>query len=246
MNICTISTFDWLDAHTARWLRKIRENVPSAQTHLFLPFQTMESLTNEVVQGFDGVTTVTENKEGGYRFFDTYRMGATTHMGADEVLYIDADADVLADISDIPSLSDKPLLYCASPVMNRDWFAVAQVMGYGVQGAMANNGLLYLREDFTERYNTAMEKTMAVVTPAVLAAHPGLNKTMGLCAFNVMLLDNPDIGAALPDGYGVVWHQPDKWAGAKVIQYCNERGQEKHKALEDGWRAFACTKPVTS
>ena len=226
VNICTIATQgEWLDIHAARWLRYVRKNVPSAETYLIY---AGNDPTGPVVDGFDHIHAFSA-AEAVRPWFNRVRMGACDLFGVGEMLYIDADADVLDDLSAIPTLSPRRCLWCESPIVQPDWVNLCQTLELGNAKPQANNGLLYLRGSFAEEYAKAEAE----------AENQPLNPRMkGMFTFNLMLRRLPfwEEGR-LPDEYGVLWTRPKGWATARIVQFCNDNGQAKRVALEEKWRA---------
>ena len=226
MHIVTIATQgEWLQVHARRWLRQVRRNVPGAKCCLILA-QGGDAGREDAgaVALFDRVQTFPLSAAT-RPWFNYIRMMATTLFGVDEVLYLDADADVLSDLNEIPGLSDKRVLWVASPVMHGDWLNVCDAAGWDRPEKTANNCLLYLRGDFGTEYAEAVE----YVAKCGVAVNP---RIAGTVAFNVMLHEHPGLGAELPGEYGAIWWEGGKWLRAKVLQGCNDAGKEKRERLE--------------
>ena len=237
MNIVTIATEgEWVDIHAARWLRYVRKHVPDAVTCLILAGQSQELLhpNHPVVGAFDKVR-VFPMREFDRPWCNRVRLEALDLFELDECLYLDCDADVLGDLSPIPAFSDKPLLWVRSPVIHQEWFNVCQRKGVGAPKLEANNCLLYMRQTFVAEYDKAAAEV------DTLDVHPRIRGTI---AFNVMLLNNPDASAMLPDIYGSVRGEGRTEDGkdymlkaAVVVQYCADRGKQKREELEALWLA---------
>ena len=228
MNICTIATEGaWLNKHLPRWVRQIKNNNKDFKLYLILAIDNEEILhpRHETIREFEDVK-VYPLSVADRPWFNEVRMGATEIFGVDEMLYLDCDCDVIENIEDIPKKSDKPLMFVKSPAIHKSFFNISQKLGHGMPDWMGDNCLLYMREDFTERYKNARRKVRKVKNEP---------RVVGTANFNIMLRENPDIWDVLPKEYGTIWWQADKWLDAKIIQYCNDTGQEKRLKLEEIW-----------
>ena len=224
MNICTIITEDWIETHLERWVRYIRKNTKDAKLYLFLMCGKVPN--NPILGEFEKVETY-DPKLFGRQWLNTVRMDACKTFGLDEVLYIDADADVLEDISGIPEIVKGNLACVRSPVMHQPWTRWLAEQGKGGVGQVEyNNGLIYMRGNFTEQYALAWEAADKYDWVP--------DRIKGTIAFNIMLMDTPfdTLGAE----YGTIWWDADKCINAKLIQYCNSEGQKKRVMLEQVWR----------
>ena len=209
--------------HVRRWLRYVKAAMPGARTHLVLYAARMDELPPEtcVAYEFDALELVNP-EQAGMLEFDRVRMGMTELFGVEHCLYIDADADVYEDLSD---LLDWPagLSWVPSPVVNKHWLDDAQRLGYGVPRDCANNGLLLLRRDWSVEWAAAVEKCRVLEKEGA--------KTHGLTVFNAMLRDTEG-HEALPVETSVTWFDVDNWDKARVLQYCGNQGQKTRIALE--------------
>jgi hypothetical protein len=170
--------------------------------------------------------------------YNTRRMGLGDLFGVDEYLYVDADVEILADISDIPDKTDKALAWCPSPVMNHDWPPIAKTFGYDMD-YVANNGLLYVRGDLREQYSAVYHRLKTeMLTPA---------RTRGMMAMNVLLRERPELSHMLEYIYGVIWWDTERMAKnqhgqeapimalAKTVHYCNDKGKAKMAERDGLW-----------
>ena len=227
MNICTIATEgEWLDLHAARWLRYVRANVPGAVTHLILASDTMDEATggyHPVVSGFDAVRYY-ERAKGTRPWFNEVRMRACALFGVDRMTYLDADADVLADVTSACDGVAARLGFCRSPIVNRDWARVCAAQGWDVGGWMADNCLLVMRGDFVSEYQSGVELVAGVV-----GVHP---RTSGTIAFNAMLRMNEGLWEEMDAGLSCIWPEADKYETVNIVQYCNDHGKAKRERLE--------------
>ena len=236
MMVATIATVDWLELHVRRWLRYVRAAMPDAKVGLVLYCGSMDQLDPEtcVAYEFDALELVNP-AQAGMLEFDRVRMSMTELFRVEQCLYVDADADVYDDLSDLfEYVGDRSLLWVPSPVVNKHWLDDAQRLGYGVPKDCANNGLLVLRKDWGAEWAAAVEKCGGLGKDG--------KKTHGLTAFNAMLKDNPDLHHALPPETSVTWFDVDRWGDARVLQYCGKHGQELRIGLEAKWKAMEMVK----
>ena len=224
MNICTALTADWVDSHGVRWVRYINEYAPEAKKHLFFLSDTdIHQQFPGFADNFECVVTIPFEDRAQ---FNRVRMSATTHFGVGDILWCDADADILDDLSAIPALvADKTLACVESPANHRDWNKMCADNGWDV--TEYNNGLLYMADDWGERYDEAV-KAVAEFEP-----NPRISGTI---AFNWMLKQTDD-WVALPYDYGVIWWDSTNFPTAKIVQYCNDNGQRKRVMMEEEYRA---------
>lgn len=222
MNIVTIATEDWVTGHLVRFLRYGKIYNPDADFFLYYIGTGMDTKFPGLRDEFKAVI---ELPLEGRPQFNRIRMSATTDFGVDEMLYCDADADIIAPLDDIADgIHEKATLACVeSPATHKDWGKVSQENGFDPREF--NNGLLLLRDDWGERYDEA-------VKAAENKAHP---RIIGTIAFNWMLNTNEAWGELDPK-YGVIWWDVESFLGAKIVQYCNDNGQNKRLTMEQEWR----------
>ena len=225
MNICTIITEDWVDAHLARWIRYVKKNVPDCKLFLYYCGESMDRKFPGLRDEFEGVCEIPLE---GRDQFNRIRMSATTDFGVDSCLYLDADCDVLADLSRIPEeVEGSSLAFVESPALHKDWVSLCKDLGKPEESSWeGNNGLLWMTEDWGDRYQKAFDAVKGKANPRIV----------GTMAFNWMLRENEG-WARLPYQYGVIWWDSAMFKGAKIIQYCNDKGQAKRVAMETEWRA---------
>jgi len=224
MNLVTISNDLWLHTHTKRWLRYARQNTTCKLYLLLTTHEYQGVLHDPVVTGFDGVHYF-PGDIGDRPWFNRIRMEATEIFGLNDCLYIDADADVYCDLSDIPGEAD--LRWVRSPVMHKNWPELCFKMGYGWPEWEANNGLLYMNRSFKDEYAEAEEKMKQFEAP---------DRIKGMQVFNVMLREVGN--EELPMDWSRIWSHVEGVVDAKVLQFCNDRGQKKRMILEDLWEAI--------
>jgi hypothetical protein len=228
MNIVTISTPDWVDSHLSRWLRYAKKNMPDAKLYLY--YVGGKTIAKDFPGLREQFEQVIELPLEGRAQFNRIRMSATTDFGVDSMLYLDADCDIIAPIDAIQLIAEgASLAFVESPAIHRPWSELCLKLKKDVEwsGWVANNGLLWLTEDWGERYDAAVNSV----------EDSGINpRIIGTIAFNWMLRENYG-WARLPAEYGVIWWDSEMFKGAKIIQYCNDKGQGKRVTLEDEWRA---------
>ena len=228
MNICTILTADWVDAHGVRWVRYMKKNNPDCNLFLYYLGEDMDRDFPGFSANFAEVRRVPLE---GRPQFNRIRMSATADFGVDEILYCDADADCLATLDQIPTIVEgASLAFVESPAKHQDWVDMCKENEW--DSWEANNGLLYMTEDWGERYDEAVEAVKDKANPRI----------SGTIAFNHMLR-NHDGWARLPYPYGCIWWDSTHFRGAKIIQYCNDQGQAKRVAMEQEWRNAQIIKP---
>jgi len=218
-----------VSGHLVRWLRYAKRYNPDAELYLYYIGTKMD----EKFPGLrDNFTKVIEMPLEGRPQFNRIRMSATTDFEVDEIAYIDADADVIAPLDNIADgLHDKATLACVeSPATHADWRKMASDEQFDPREF--NNGLLLLRDDWGERYDKAVQAVEG-------KAHP---RIVGTIAFNYMLNTNEGWGELDPS-YGVIWWDVQSFLGAKIVQYCNDKGQAKRLTMEDEYRRSRIPKP---
>lgn len=225
MNIATIITEDWVDSHLVRFIRYAKRSVPDAKLFLYYCGEGMDRKFPGLRKEFEGVCEIPLE---GRNQFNRIRMSATTDFGVDSILYCDADADIIADISRIPEeVEGSSLAFVESPALHKDWVKLCKDLGKPEEASWeANNGLLWMTEDWGVRYEEAFKAVDGKANPRIV----------GTMAFNWMLRNNEG-WARLPYQYGVIWWDSAMFKGAKVVQYCNDKGQAKRVAMENEWRA---------
>ena len=229
MNICIILTSDWVDSHGVRFVRYAKTYNPDCKLYLFfLGDGDIHQQFPGFADNFENVVTLPHEGRDQY---NRIRMSATRYFGVDSILYCDADADVLADLSGIPALVGDNTLACVdSPATHGDWVKMCKERDW--EPWECNNGLLYITEDWGDRYDAAV-KAVAEFNP-----NPRISGTI---SFNYMLRENEGY-ARLPYEYGVIWWDSASFVGAKVVQYCNDNGQAKREMMEAEYRASVVPK----
>jgi len=223
MNICTISTENWLDNHCARWVRFARKSNPGAVLCLVCVSDNPAIAEHPIVTQFDKVEVYHE-KDNNRDFYNTVRMGAIDIFEVGEMVYCDCDADILQSLEGVPELSEKRCCYCMSPTTNDEWRNYCREKK--MDPWMANNGFLVMRGAMTFEYGEAMEEVKAA----------GMSERMrGTYAFNLMVRKYAEHCFALPERISEIWWDADKMMDSRIIQYCG-KGQPKRLALEKEWR----------
>ena len=224
VTILTIATHDWVDAHLVRWVRRVRESNPSARLVVLLVGDGSVPVPDEV----DDVR-VYGQETWSREWCNEVRMGATTLLGEDAVLYCDCDADIVGSLACLEAAADgKTLGCCASPTVHGEWYRMCRHFKFADAEPYMNNGLLWLTDDWTERYKRAW---------GMLAGLDVNPRIAGSVAFNLMLRYEEGEWARFPDEYGCIWSDVRGLRAANVIQFCNDIGQKKRVTLERIWRA---------
>jgi hypothetical protein len=222
MNIVTIASSGWIRGHLKRWIRMARKNCPGAKLYGLIPDMRVEGEDRKIIETLDGFKMF--GKDNANRpWYNLVRMSATKILGLEEVLYCDCDADVAEDLGGIEKENDKKLGCVKSPAMHEEWVALAEKLGWGYAKEEMNNGLLYMRGDCEEPYLKAREEVDKIGVEPRIA---------GTLVFNVMLRRNPEMWGELPYKYSVIFWDLLHLPNAKIIQYCNDRGQSKRLRLE--------------
>lgn len=222
MNICTIITEDWIDKHLVRWIRYVRKNVRDVR--LYLIYAGVKS-KHPVLAEFEKIHYHTGKVNRWW--LNSVRMDATRLFDVPDILYLDADCDVLKDLSEIGKLvSDKSLACVSSPVVHEACRKAADILGHGKIDKVMNNGLLYMRRSFMDDYEAAWERTLKAEIP---------DRIRGTVAFNEMLWSGQEY-VELPTKYGAIWWDTGSVMDCSIIQWCNDQGQAKREHLEGVWR----------
>lgn len=224
MRLVTICTEDWIDKHLVRWVRYARKNMPQAELYLFYS-GSETGLLHPVMKFFKAIRNYGLGLER--RWFNEIRMKACGEFKVDEILYCDADADILRDVTDIQRVLDRPLLCVRSPAEHGDWQEIC-IRNKWPLGKEVNNGLLYMRRDFHKEYAEA-EKEVAKYVAA--------DRIRGTIVFNLMVHLHPELVGVVPYEYSTIWWDAKGLPGAKIVQYCSDKGQAKRMMLEQIHRA---------
>jgi hypothetical protein len=222
MNLVAITTDNFVDEHLVRWLRYVSEYAPDAKKYLFYLGEGMDTKFPGLSEQFEKVVTLPFEDRAQ---FNRVRMSATTYFDIEDCVYCDIDCDILDDLSEIPALmGDKALGCVASPANHKDWNKMCADEGWDL--TEYNNGLLYMSEDWGERYDWAVKAVEGKANPRI----------EGTISFNYMLKQTDD-WVALPDSMGCIWWDSTSFPTAKVVQYCNDNGQRKRVMMEEEYRA---------
>lgn len=224
MNLVTILTDDWVDAHGVRWVRYAKKYNPDAKLYLYYLGRDMDAQFPGFSDNFEKVITLPPT---GRPQFNRIRMSATADFGVDEIIYCDADADIIAPLDEIAmGIHPKCKLACVeSPARHGDWTRVAKEEDFDPREF--NNGLLLLRDDFGEEYIDAV---------AAVEGKQCSPRIVGTIAFNWMLNTIETAVGELDPSYGVIWWDVGSFVGAKIVQYCNDQGQAKRVQMEQEYR----------
>lgn len=226
MNLCTIITPDWVDKHLIRWLRYAKKNVPGERFLYYLG----PARNHSFPWLKDEFKTIIDLPHEGRDQYNFIRMGATEDFGVKEICYCDADADIIAPIDELEVEVKEDIAFVPSPSIHSEWTRLCIKNKWNWLDWEANNGFLYMKRDFRNEYAEAKKELEGQVEK------PRISGTM---TFNLMVRR---IGKAtvLPYNFGVIWWDATGLLGAKVVQYCNDKGQQKHIMLEEIWRNAHC------
>ena len=226
MNILTISTADWVGPHLERWVRRVKESNPGAMLGLlYVTGDGGEAAPSWVRDEFFDVKVYPAGTFGRV-WVNEVRMGACGIFGWESCIYCDADADIVGDLGGIAAGGGGEgveLACCRSPVVHSAWWDIARKFDYEFPDRYYNNGLLWMARDWNEEWTAAVNKLVGVELP---------ERIMGTLIFNVMLNENVGKWFELGKEYQAIWWEGVKLRAAKVVQYCNDGGQDKRVELE--------------
>jgi hypothetical protein len=262
LNVVTICDMNpnWVTFHLPRFLRLAKRAMPYAKYYLVLCCDDGRQMCGGVtgllandlplLNDFDQVHYVkTDKEQPGYLFFNDLRFSLLERFGLDECLYVDADVDIMADISDIPAMSrDAQLMYCISPITPQGFEGLMRLVGVSAEPPYVNAGMLYLRKDLQAEYRRA----------AQLAVQAQFNPRMiGNASFNIMQRMLPaEAQHEIPYTYGLIWWDKAKsksgitvevslpngptiastcYAAAKALHFCNDHGKQERIRREKEW-----------
>lgn len=225
--IATISNTQWLNNHTARFIRLARCAMPNATFALIHMGEKKEISESGVAEAFDIVETIKDtNADGpGLLGYNVPRYSLCSILGVDEVIYFDPDVDIVADVSMLASeVSESAQVgWCRSPVEPHGFGEAMDKCKLERPSVWANSGTLLLRGDFSEQYKAA----------AKMAIESGVDPRMvGNFAFSVMLQSGEVESEELPYRYGTIWWDATNYAKARVLHYCNDGGKRMRMSRE--------------
>ena len=223
MDIVTVGNEKWLGSHVYRWARIARRSNPQARLHLLYCGEDREenAVTFSMFDEIKKYPSHCDNRP----WYNSIRMRATSELGIEEVLYCDADADILQSLEYVPLFCDRPLMYVRSPGISQEWREICEKNGWPVKGV--NNGLLYLRKDYGAMYDEIHKRYVEQ------GCSPRL---VGTYAFNVLVRELADESAELPYYTSVIARDYINLTTARVVQYCNDENQAHRLRLEQEWR----------
>lgn len=220
MNIVAISNEAWLYSHGYRWARFARKSNPNAKLYLLYAGSMCK---NEVTDMFDNVYFF-PNADAHRDWYNSIRMKAGKYLGIDEYLYCDLDADILQDMSHVLG-QPGDVMWVRSPSVSQEWVDICKKKGWQEWGA--NNGLLYVRADHSQRYEEIL---------GTLKAEGCSQRLVGTYAFNQLVREEKEKFTEMPYYNSVIWWDYKNLATAKILQYCNDKGQAKRLELERTWQ----------
>ena len=228
LDVVTICNAAWLDTHTARFIHLGRRAMPDARFHLLFVGSKAKCAASATPDQFDSVKVVPDKTKGqpGYLGYNEPRYTLCERFGLDEVVYIDPDVDIVADISHITDDCPASLGWCRSPVEPAGFADAMCKCSLSVPRVWANSGTLVMRGNFGEAYEAA----------STLAAASGVDPRMvGNFAFSVMLQYRGVEHCEIPYKYGTIWWDRDNFARAQCLHYCNDKGKQRRVALASVW-----------
>ncbi len=146
--------------------------------------------------------------------FDALRAGLVTDLGLREVLYIDADTDVVEDLGEVLDYAPAAdLLWVANPLLLEPIAGDLVRHGYAAAGAppaaLIEPGFLHLRRDFSEAFAALVER------------HPDVHPfAPGSTYWNMLAISLGDRARRLPDRFNrTFWDVSAAAAGAKSVHF---------------------------
>jgi len=246
MNICTIVDENWLDTHLKWFMHKALRAMPKRYVNesmgvdvelnryylVVVHRSDKEKLAQHpVVRQFDYVQYVEHDPDKpGYLQYNALRFSLLERFGIDQVLYTDADVNILGDLRGIKT-STADLMWVKSPCEIAGMKALLELVGLPgdhIEGTPHHNaGLLYMRRDFHDEYLEAAQKAIdAEFTPRMI----------GNAAFNIMIRSLPlEDHCEAPYKYDTIWWDHAKLNEALAVHYCNDDGKRKREFLESVW-----------
>ena len=229
-NIMTVITPDWIEPYLDRWVRKVKASNPNADLYLIVDGVAGE---HDCLSAFKEIKEYPKSE--GREWWNEIRLYGCKIFGVKEIIYCDADADIVGDISDINREigKGKRVLGCVkSPSCSKEWLAISkQIYGREINDTV-NNGFLFMRGVFNKEYAESVQK---------LETYDPSARIKGTYAFNMFFLNYPKLCKNVDYSYGTTWWDFAKLKKAKVIQYCNDQGQTKLRNLETLYKASRAT-----
>jgi len=226
MNVVTICNTEWLDTHTERFIRLARRAMPDASYTLVHVGKPKDAAKSKTANKFDRVVSAVEKKATGYLHYNAIRYTLCETLGMDEVVYIDPDVDIVADISHILEDCEDDIGWCRSPVEPAGFGDAMLSLGLGNYPPWANSGTLVIRGNFSDEYLAAAEKLVSIkFTPRMI----------GNAAFSVMLRQGGISHSEIPYKYGTIWWDNEHLPMAQCVHYCNDHGKARRMALDAVW-----------
>ena len=224
--LITICNDKWAYGHLIRWYRYARER---SGCRLGLILISDDAKLEEALRiKFDKVVKFSVEHDM-REFYNSVRLDACNLFDEDAVIYCDCDADIWEDISGVVDNSPLVISCVESPAKHDAWKAVAK----NPDGPEYNNGFLVIKDRngcVLDAYMREFEK---------LKDAP--DRIKGTIAFNKML--EVIEFTALDKLYSVIWWDHMRVKEGKVIQWCNDKGQEWRMNLEELWmRSFGVQK----
>ena len=217
----TICNDKWAYGHLLRWYRYARLNSECRLGVILI--SDNDKLVEEVTEQFDEVVVFPVEKDN-RDFYNEVRLIAPK-LFKESCIYDDCDSDVWSSLADIMDGVEE--IGCVgSPGHFKDW----EKMGEGKKEN--NNGFLVLNysPERADEIANVYADCMKAATDA-----DSLKRVSGSIAFNIMLRGGLVKWTELPYATSVIWWDDLAMIDAKVIQWCNDKGQAKRLLLEAEW-----------
>lgn len=236
MNIITIVNTDWIPDHLSRFIKLAKLAMPD---HKYYALIVGEEMTHPVLDAFDVVEFVPPQDDVGYLYFNRLRFSLLSRFNIDECLYIDADVDIYAPISDIPNISKAQIMACRSPVEPQGFSGLMKLIGLDDQPPWINAGMIYMRTDMLDVYDAAAEAVKAAEFEP---------RMIGNASFNAMWRGLPDdLKCEIPYHYGCIWWDTQSvmqarsgemcraYDLARTLHFCNDQGKKRRAEIDGRW-----------
>lgn len=217
-----ISNDAWAYSHLIRWFRYAKAN-SGCRLGLILISED-EKLIAELTEQFDKVEVYPPSADC-RDFYNEVRLIAPV-LFEEPCITCDIDADVWGDLSNLLADSTAEIGCVKNPGHFPDW----DKMGEGRKEY--NNGFLVLNygseraQAVQDAYATSMDEARDAMS------NPRVSGSIG---FNLLFYSGAVKCEEIPYCNSVIWWDSLALGDAKVIQWCNDKGQAKRLALEMEW-----------
>lgn len=217
MNIVTICSTSWLD-HLDRFIYRTRLSMYLASLYVLVvydkakdPIDRLAKLRAALLPHVQGLmfTTVTE-MPGRLMFYDAVRTTLLDIFKLPEALYLDVDADILQDLSDIPLLNvDAPVIASVDPMPPmEDTRKAFEAYNIPKEAINYQNGLLYMRRSFKQEFEQIMSEDKIQLAGSFMA---------GSAIWNVILHRHK--APVVPLTHYVCWQHSTAMLHSKIIHF---------------------------